>query len=333
MASSVAIEVTGLGKTYDGVVAVQDLSLTVHAGEIFGLLGPNGAGKSTTLRILITTLKPTSGHATILGHDVLTEADTVRRLIGYVPQERAIDRFLTGREHLLLLGDLYHLPKDESIRRIGELLKLVDLEDHADRVAKTYSGGMKRKLDIACGLLPNPQILFLDEPTLGLDVQSRLNIWDYVRRLREHGIVRDPGGMAPWVYEMRDLGFNYRISDLQCALGVSQLSKLDRWLERRREIAAAYDAAFRNLRGVTRPWVPPDVEHAYHLYVLQVPQRRIVFEELRNRGIGVQVHYIPVHTQPYYRDRFGLSRIANYRYFCCYPSELAPIDRLRPVKV
>ena len=185
---SVAIEVTGLGKTYDGLVAVQDLSLTVHAGEIFGLLGPNGAGKSTTLRILITTLKPTSGHAKILGHDVLTEADTVRQLIGYVPQERAIDRFLTGREHLLLLGDLYHLPKDESIRRIGELLKLVDLEGHADRVAKTYSGGMKRKLDIACGLLPNPRILFLDEPTLGLDIQSRLNIWDYVRRLRDQGI-------------------------------------------------------------------------------------------------------------------------------------------------
>lgn len=188
MASSIAIEVTGLGKTYDGVVAVQDLSLTVHSGEIFGLLGPNGAGKSTTLRILITTLKPTSGRATILGHDVLAEADTVRQLIGYVPQERAIDRFLTGREHLLLLGDLYHLPKHESIRRIGELLKLVDLEDHADRIAKTYSGGMKRKLDIACGLLPNPKILFLDEPTLGLDVQSRLNIWDYVRRLREQGI-------------------------------------------------------------------------------------------------------------------------------------------------
>jgi ABC-2 type transport system ATP-binding protein len=188
MASTVAIEVTGLGKTYDGLVAIQDLSLTIHAGEIFGLLGPNGAGKSTTLRILITTLKPTSGHAKILGHDVLTQADTVRRLIGYVPQERAIDRFLTGREHLLLLGDLYHLPKVESIRRIGELLKLVDLEDHADRVAKTYSGGMKRKLDIACGLLPNPRILFLDEPTLGLDVQSRLNIWEYVRRLREQGI-------------------------------------------------------------------------------------------------------------------------------------------------
>ena len=188
MSTSAAIEVMNLGKTYDSVDAVKNLSLTVQHGEIFGLLGPNGAGKSTTLRILITTLSPTSGTATILGHDVAKEADTVRRLIGYVPQERAIDRFLTGREHLLLLADLYHLKKDEALTRIDTLLKLVNLEEHADRVAKGYSGGMKRKLDIACGLLPNPKILFLDEPTLGLDVQSRLNIWEHIRQLKKQGI-------------------------------------------------------------------------------------------------------------------------------------------------
>ncbi|GJL58790.1 MAG: daunorubicin resistance protein DrrA family ABC transporter ATP-binding protein [Nitrospirales bacterium] len=188
MSDAVAIEVKGLGKTYDTVTAVKNLSLSVVRGEIFGLLGPNGAGKSTTLRILITTLSPTSGTATIFGHDVAKEADTIRRMIGYVPQERAIDRFLTGREHLLLLADLYHLPKNEALTRIASLLKLVDLEEHADRVAKGYSGGMKRKLDIACGLLPNPKVLFLDEPTLGLDVQSRLNIWQYLRQLREQGM-------------------------------------------------------------------------------------------------------------------------------------------------
>ena len=188
MPAPIAIEVSGLGKSYDSVHAIQDLSFTIHEGEIFGLLGPNGAGKSTTLRILITTLKPTTGTATILGYDVQREADTVRRIIGYVPQERAIDRFLTGREHLLLLADLYHLPKAEGLKRIDELLALVGLEDHADRVAKGYSGGMKRKLDIACGLLPNPKVIFLDEPTLGLDVQSRLNIWDYVRKLQQRGI-------------------------------------------------------------------------------------------------------------------------------------------------
>ncbi len=188
MDPAVVIDVTRLGKTFGPVTAVEDLSFRVHAGEIFGLLGPNGAGKSTTLRMLITVLPPSTGTATVLGHDVVREADTVRSLIGYVPQERAVDRFLTGREHLELLGGLYHLSRTETNARIDELLKLVNLEEHADRVAKTYSGGMKRKLDIACGLLPNPKIVFLDEPTLGLDVQSRLKIWDHIRQLRENGI-------------------------------------------------------------------------------------------------------------------------------------------------
>jgi len=188
MDRTVAISVSRLCKTYDSHKAVDDLSFQVYAGEIFGLLGPNGAGKSTTLRTLITLLHPTSGTATIMGHDTVREADKVRTLIGYVPQERAIDRFLTGREHLQLLGALYHLTKDEAAKRIAELLKLVELEAHADRPAKTYSGGMKRKLDIACGLLPDPKILFLDEPTLGLDVQSRLRIWDYVRMLKARGM-------------------------------------------------------------------------------------------------------------------------------------------------
>ncbi|HMU56282.1 MAG TPA: ATP-binding cassette domain-containing protein [Nitrospira sp.] len=188
MDRAIAIDVSHLSKSYDGHAAVADISFQVYTGEIFGLLGPNGAGKSTTLRTLITLLAPTSGSAVVLGHDSVKDADTVRQLIGYVPQERAIDRFLTGREHLELLAALYHLPKGEAGRRIAELLKLVELESHADRPAKTYSGGMKRKLDIACGLLPNPKILFLDEPTLGLDVQSRLRIWEYVRMLKARGM-------------------------------------------------------------------------------------------------------------------------------------------------
>lgn len=188
MDRAVAIDVSHLSKSYDGHLAVKDISFQVYAGEVFGLLGPNGAGKSTTLRTLITLLSPTSGCATILGLNSVRDADRVRQLIGYVPQERAIDRFLTGREHLELLGALYHLTKDEARRRIAELLKLVELEAHADRPAKTYSGGMKRKLDIACGLLPNPNVLFLDEPTLGLDVQSRLKIWDYIRLLKTRGM-------------------------------------------------------------------------------------------------------------------------------------------------
>ncbi len=188
MNRAVNIETVGLTKSFDGLPTIVDLSFQVLDGEIFGLLGPNGAGKSTTLRILLTLLRPTSGRATVLGRDVEKEPDAVRSLIGYVPQERAIDRFLTGREHLWLLANLYHLPKAEASQRIEQLLRLVELEAKADQPAKTYSGGMKRKLDIACGLLPNPKVLFLDEPTLGLDIQSRLRIWDYARGLRERGI-------------------------------------------------------------------------------------------------------------------------------------------------
>jgi ABC-2 type transport system ATP-binding protein len=188
MDRGVSIETIGLGKIYDGVTAIENLSFKIYAGEVFGLLGPNGAGKSTTLRILITLIRPTSGKAIVLGHDVVSDAERVRELIGYVPQERAVDRFLTGREHLQLLGDLHHLTKPQTRRRIDELLKLVDLEPQADRPVKTYSGGMKRKLDLACGLLASPGILLLDEPTLGLDVQSRLRIWDHIRQLRDRGI-------------------------------------------------------------------------------------------------------------------------------------------------
>jgi ABC-2 type transport system ATP-binding protein len=184
-----AIEVERLSKTYEGnVTAVEDVSFQVAPGEIFGLLGPNGAGKTTTLRVLITVLRPSGGSARVLGMDVVTQATQVRQAIGYVPQERAIDRFLTGREHLQLLASLYHLPKDRAATRIEEVLELVGLEHKADEVARNYSGGMKRKLDIACGLIPDPQVLFMDEPTLGLDVESRLKIWEHIRQLKARGI-------------------------------------------------------------------------------------------------------------------------------------------------
>jgi len=184
-----AIEVEGLSKTYDGAVtAVEDVSFQVSPGEVFGLLGPNGAGKTTTLRVLITVLRPSGGTARVLGMDVVEQADAVRQAIGYVPQERAIDRFLSGREHLQLLAGLYHIPKDQAAARIDAVLALVNLEHKADEIARNYSGGMKRKLDIACGLLPNPKVLFMDEPTLGLDVESRLKIWEHIRQLKARGI-------------------------------------------------------------------------------------------------------------------------------------------------
>jgi ABC-2 type transport system ATP-binding protein len=183
-----AIEARRLSKSFGSSKAVEDLDLTVYTGEIFGLLGPNGAGKTTTMRMLLTLLRPTSGTAKVFGYDIVDQAREVRRLIGYVPQEKSVDRFMTGREHLELMASLYHLSREEARKRIQEVLKLVELEEKANELVRNYSGGMKRKLDIACGLIPYPKLMFMDEPSLGLDVQSRLRIWDHIKDLRARGI-------------------------------------------------------------------------------------------------------------------------------------------------
>jgi ABC-2 type transport system ATP-binding protein len=188
MADGPAIEISQLVKRYGEATAVDNLSLAVEPGEVFGLLGPNGAGKTTTLKILTTLTRPTSGSVKIFGHDVVREADEVRRLIGYVPQERAVDRLLTAREHLELFADLYHLPPDVAAPRIGEMLRLVNLGDRVNAPVGKFSGGMKKRVEIACGLLHEPRILFLDEPTLGLDVQSRSLVWDHIRQLKQRGM-------------------------------------------------------------------------------------------------------------------------------------------------
>lgn len=183
-----AIVMKDVKKSYGNAHALDGLSLEVYEGEIFGLLGPNGAGKTTTIKILITLLRPDAGEVKVLGHDVVRQSREVRQRIGYVPQERALDRFLTGREHLQLMANLYHLDRSSAAQQIDRLLSLVDLKDKADELVSNYSGGMKRKLDIACGLIPNPKLVFLDEPTLGLDVQSRIRIWEYIRQLKAQGI-------------------------------------------------------------------------------------------------------------------------------------------------
>jgi ABC-2 type transport system ATP-binding protein len=177
----------GLCKHYKETPAVRDVTFRIEAGEIFGFLGPNGAGKSTTVRMLTTLLAPTSGTASVCGFDVQTEHQRVREHIGYVSQELIADNYLTARENMRVVGGLYHLPKKDMERRIDELLELVDLRDRAEDRVKTYSGGMRKRLDIVCGLLHTPSVIFLDEPTLGLDVESRLRIWEYIRRLRDAG--------------------------------------------------------------------------------------------------------------------------------------------------
>lgn len=178
-----AVETSGLTKRYGDLLAVDGLDLTINEGEIFGLLGPNGAGKTTTLSMLATLLKPTSGTARVNGYDIVEQSGEVRRSIGIVFQDPSSDDVLTGRENLYLHALMFGVPKDKRKERIQSVLKLVDLQDRANDIVKKYSGGMRRRLELARGLLHNPRVMFLDEPTLGLDPQTREHIWEYVENL------------------------------------------------------------------------------------------------------------------------------------------------------
>ena len=180
-----SIEINSLSKKFGNVQAVDNISLKVDEGEIFGFLGPNGAGKSTTMMILTTLLKPTSGNAKVADFDVVTDAKQVRQNIGYVQQELSVDEYLTGRENLILQARLNHIPKNLVNKRIDEILNLIELSEKQDEAVITYSGGMRKRLDIAGGLLHHPKVLFLDEPTVGLDIQTRRKIWEYLRKIHK----------------------------------------------------------------------------------------------------------------------------------------------------
>jgi len=184
------IDVQDLWKVYpDGTQAVRGVSFSVEEGEFFGFLGPNGAGKSTTIKILITLLRASNGTATVLGHDVGKDASLIRARIGYAAQEVGLDDELTGRENLEIQGRLYHIPGPTLRQRVDEMLALVDLTADANRPAGSYSGGMRKRLDLATGLINQPRVLFLDEPTTGLDPQNRAGLWSYLERLnKEEGL-------------------------------------------------------------------------------------------------------------------------------------------------
>jgi len=179
------IEVRKLAKTYGKVQAVQGIDLDIEKGEIFGLLGPNGAGKTTTIGMLCTIIRPTSGRASIAGHDIVSAPAEVRRKVGIVFQDPTLDTVLTGRENLILHAMLYGVPAELRQKRIKDILDLVDLQDRADDITRTYSGGMRRRLELARGLLHRPAVLFLDEPTLGLDPQTRARTWEYIKRMAQ----------------------------------------------------------------------------------------------------------------------------------------------------
>ncbi|MBV9004053.1 MAG: ATP-binding cassette domain-containing protein [Solirubrobacterales bacterium] len=182
-----AIEVRGIGKRFGEVVALDGLDLTVPAGTVFGLLGPNGAGKTTLVRILATLVPPSSGGAAVLGHDVVREPLAVRRRIGLAGQFAAVDEELTGRENVEMIARLYRLPTGDARRRTAEVLERFELVEAADRRVSTYSGGMRRRLDLAAGLIGRPPVVLLDEPTTGLDPRSRQELWRIIDELRRDG--------------------------------------------------------------------------------------------------------------------------------------------------
>jgi len=180
-----AIVVDEVQKHYGRVRALEGITFAVRAGEVFGLLGPNGAGKSTTVKVLATLTQPNAGRAEVAGHDVVRDPNAVRRAIGYVPQSSGVDRDATGRENLMLQGRVQGMGGRVLEARVDELLELLGLADAADRVVRGYSGGMKRRLDVGLGLVHRPQVLFLDEPTTGLDPEARASMWDELERLAE----------------------------------------------------------------------------------------------------------------------------------------------------
>jgi ABC-2 type transport system ATP-binding protein len=184
---NIAIEATGLVKSFGDTKAVDGVDLAVRRGSVYGVLGPNGAGKTTTIRMLATLLRPDAGSARVLGHDIVTEADAVRGLVSLTGQLASVDEDLTGRENLVLIGRLLGLKRAEAKARATELLDAFGLTEAAGRLVKHYSGGMRRRLDIAASIVVTPQLMFLDEPTTGLDPRSRNQVWDIVRALVEGG--------------------------------------------------------------------------------------------------------------------------------------------------
>ena len=185
--SESAIKISNLTKRFDDIIAVDDLSLEIGWGELFGILGPNGAGKSTTVNVLSTLLEPSEGSATVDGHDVVFDPEGVREVIGVCPQEPAFYPHLTGKENVMFMGDMHLVPKDVLKERLKSLVEKIDMQDHIDRRAKKYSGGMIRRISMLMALISDPKIALLDEPTVAMDPKSRRAVWEFIRELKEKG--------------------------------------------------------------------------------------------------------------------------------------------------
>jgi ABC-2 type transport system ATP-binding protein len=232
------IEATGLEKRFGAVEAVRGIDLEVRRGEIFGFLGPNGAGKSTTINILCTLLRPTAGRASVAGYDVVRQPNEVRSRLGLVFQDPSLDLQLTARENLAFHAVLYRVPAAERAARIAQVLEMVQLADRADSTVMTYSGGMKRRLEIARGMLHTPEVLFLDEPTIGLDTQTRRHIWGYLNELPERGVT-----IFMTTHYMEEAEYCHRLALMHqgrfIALGAPEDLKRDRGLASMEEVFVA----------------------------------------------------------------------------------------------
>jgi ABC-2 type transport system ATP-binding protein len=253
--SNSAIAVSGLRKTYGDKIVLDGIDLDVSAGTVYALLGPNGAGKTTTVNVLTTLIKADAGTARVAGHDVATEAKAVRAVIGVTGQFAAVDDLLTGRENLQMMADLHHLRADEGKRVVTSLLERFDLAESAQKMAATYSGGMRRKLDLAMTLVTRPQIIFLDEPTTGLDPRSRRMMWDIVRELVADGVTVFL--TTQYLEEADQLADRIAVLDQGRLVAEGTPAELKRQVpgshvRLRFSDAAALDAAARILTGSTR---------------------------------------------------------------------------------
>jgi ABC-2 type transport system ATP-binding protein len=267
MAAGHAVSAEGLVKHYGRVRALDGLDLYVDEGTLLAMLGPNGAGKTTAVRILTTLLKPDAGHATVAGFDVVKDADRIKSQIGLAGQSVAIDEYLTGRENLEMIGQLYHISRHDAKRRASELLGQFDLTEAADRIAKTYSGGMRRRLDLAASLVLLPPVLFLDEPTTGLDPRSRRQVWDMITSL-----VKDGSTIlltTQYLEEADELAHRIAVVDAGRVIAEGTSDELkDKIGGNRIEIAVAKDADLPGAAEVARRHLSDDV-------IIDPAQRRI----------------------------------------------------------
>ena len=321
------VDIRNLTKDFGGLKAVDGVSFTVEEGEIFGFLGPNGAGKTTTLSMLSTLLEPTSGDATVNGFDVKTEKDEVRKSIGIVFQDQSLDEELTAYENMDFHGRLYRVPPDTRKAKIPELLKLVELEDRKDDLVKAFSGGMRRRLEIARGLLHEPKVLFLDEPTLGLDPQTRNKIWEYVRNLNQ--TKRMTIILTTHYMEEAD-----RLSNRVAIIDAGKIIAIDTPQKLKESIGGdivTFKTADNNAvleMAKKRPWFKSSKEDNSHI-VLNVADAETNVADLVSLacGAGISVQSISIH-QPTLEDVF-----LHYTGKTIRTQEADPKDRMRRMRM